>query len=251
MRRERSQQIADPESRSDTGPSVSGILYVVGVPIGHPEDITLRALHVLRDVDLIASEDPSATRLLLKHHGIDTLLTSYGPRHLREKVAVLLHRLTRGARIAIVSDCGSPVISDPGSLLIASAHSCGISVASVPGPSALTAALAASGLSGDAFVFQGWLPETKSALTHGLRRLLKHSAMTVVFSSVRSLHLALDHIAETAPRRTLVLACDLTHPEERIVRGTARRVRSMADRWTSAQSVTMIIVGSRGRGAGG
>lgn len=224
---------------------MSGTLYVVGVPIGHPEDITLRALHVLRDVDLIASEDPVATRLLLKHHGIDTMLTSYGPRHLQEKVAVLLHRLARGAKIAIVSDCGSPVISDPGSLLVAAAHSRGIPVGSIPGPSALTAAMAASGLSGDAFVFQGRLPETTSAISRCLQRLLKNSTTTVVFCSPQSLRVALAHIARSAPRRTLVLACDLTQSGERIVRGTARRIQLTLERGAYPKLATLIMAGSR------
>ncbi len=245
MRREQSQQIAGPERSSDDCPSGSGILYVVGVPIGHSDDITLRALRVLRGAALIASEDPIATRLLLAHHGIETTLTSYGPVNLKEKVAVLLHRLEQGARIAIVSDSGSPVIFDPGCLLVAAAHSHGIRVISVPGPSALTAAVAVSGLSGDSFFFQGRLPRTHSAITRCLVRLLKTARTTVAFCPPASLSMALDTIAQAAPRRIVVVACDLTKPGETTARGTARQVRRMLDRGLSTQDATLIIAGRR------
>lgn len=219
----------------------SGILYVVGVPIGHLDDMTLRGIRVLGEVDLIASEDPAATQRLLSHHGIEAAVTSYGPTNLKEKVAVLIHRLQRGAHIALVSDCGSPMITDPGCLLVASAHSRKIRVISVPGPSALTAAVAAAGLSGDSFFFQGRLPETKSGMRRCLSHRLQCRTPTVAFCTPTSLALALRTIAEIASRRFILLACDLTKPEELIIRGTARQIQERLKNGATSQDVTLIL----------
>ena len=225
------------------------MLFVVGVPIGHPDDMTVRALSILRQVDIIASEDPAATRLLLSHHGIDRPLTSYGPSHLKEKVSVLIHRLQRGARIALVSECGSPVIADPGCLLVAAAHTHGIRVISVPGPSALTAAVAAAGLSGDSFFFQGQLPETKALLKRCLANLLSNQTATVAFCTKQSLIPVLMTITEIAPQRSVTLACDLTKQNEMIIRGRARQVQHIVvlDSAHTIQDVTLIFAGRKTR----
>jgi 16S rRNA (cytidine1402-2'-O)-methyltransferase len=119
-----------------TTPRSPGTLYVVGTPIGHPDDITIRALATLRRVSVIASEDPRVTQALLARHGITATVTSYGPLNRHEKVRLLLHRLTQGQDIALVSDNGTPVIYDPGSLLVAAAHQAGIPVKVIPGSSA-------------------------------------------------------------------------------------------------------------------
>lgn len=228
-------------------PSKAGILSIVAVPIGHFEDITLRAIRVLREADLIVSEHPAATRRLLSHHGIDAVLTSYGPVNIEEKAAVLIDRLQRGAQIALVSDCGSPVIVDPGSLLVTSAHAHGIRVISVPGPSALTAAIAATGLACETFCFLGKLPETQS----GMRRCLSNhpTAKTpaVAFCPARSLALALDTLAEIAPRCGVVLACDLTKPNERIMRGTAFQLRQALNNLPAPQDITVVLTGMERR----
>lgn len=226
-------------------PGGSGTLFVVGVPIGHQDDITIRALRVLGEADLVASEDPVATGLLFTQHGIDTPVTSYGPAHVKEKIAVLLDRLQRGARIAIVSDCGSPVISDPGCLLISAAHRRGIQVVSVPGPSAVTAAVAASGLSGDSFYFQGRLPPTKAALKRCLGQLLNRTDTVVAFCPAASLQAALAIIDASAPRRTVVLACDLTRTTETIIRGTARQVRETVRQASTIGETTLILAPAR------
>ena len=245
MQRERSQQNADTAMTSTDRPKEPGVLYVVGVPIGHLDDITLRALRILRRADLIVSEDPASTRRLLLHHGIEAALTGYGPMELEEKVAVLIHRLRRGARIALVSDCGSPVIADPGCLLVASAHAHGIRVISVPGPSALTAAMAAAGLSVDSFYFQGQLPETMTRMKRCLAKLLRCQTATVAFCAPTSLSLALRTMAEIAPRRFIVLACDMTKPDEVIVRGTARQVRQRLENVLPTQDITLVLKGER------
>jgi 16S rRNA (cytidine1402-2'-O)-methyltransferase len=221
----------------------AGLLYVVGVPIGHFEDLTLRALRILGEVDLIASEDPAATQRLLAYHGVEAAMTSYGPAHIKEKAAVLVARLLHGARIALVSDCGSPVIADPGHLLVAGAHAHGIRVLSVPGPSALTAAVAAAGLSGDSFSFQGHLPETMSGVRRRVEMWLKSTIPTVTFCPPASLPLAVSTLANLAPRRLIMLACDLTKPGERIIRGTAREVRRRLGDIATAQDITLMLMG--------
>ena len=157
-----------------------GTLYVVSTPIGHPDDITLRALATLRRVTVIASEDPRVTQALLAHHGITATVTSYGPLNRHEKMLLLLHRLMQGQNVALVSDNGTPVIYDPGSLFVAAAHQAGIPVKAIPGPSTMTAAAAISGFSGDAIIFEGHLPSTSRRLAQYLSQLRKERR-TLVF----------------------------------------------------------------------
>lgn len=247
MQQEQSQQSAGAEMTSGEPPSKPGVLFLVAVPIGNVDDLTLRAIRILREADLIASEDPGKTRQLLSHHGIDATLTSYGPTNIEEKAAILIDRLHRGARIALVSDCGSPVIADPGALLVTLAHTHGIQVISIPGPSALTAAIAAAGLPGAGFVFLGQLPETRGSMR---RRLSIHPIGTesaVAFCTGTSLAFALDIIADVAPPCTIVLACDLTKPNERIMRGTVFQIRRGLKNLPTPEDVTLILTGKRKR----
>jgi 16S rRNA (cytidine1402-2'-O)-methyltransferase len=228
-------------------PSKPGVLFLVAVPIGNVDDLTLRAIRILGEADLIASEDPGKTWQLLSHHGIGATLTSYGPTNIEEKAAILIDRLHRGARIAFVSDCGSPVIADPGALLVTLAHTHGIQVISIPGPSALTAAIAAAGLPGAGFVFLGQLPETRGSMR---RRLSIHPIGTesaVAFCTGTSLAFALDIIADVAPLCTIVLACDLTKPNERIMRGTVFQIRRGLKNLPTPEDVTLILTGKRKR----
>jgi 16S rRNA (cytidine1402-2'-O)-methyltransferase len=245
MQQEQSQQSAGTEMTSGEPPSMPGVLFLVAVPIGNVDDLTLRAIRILREVELIASEDPGKTRQLLSHHGIDATLTSYGPTNIEEKAAILIDRLRRGAQIALVSDCGSPVIADPGALLVANAHAQGIRVISVPGPSALTAAVAAAGLPGAGFVFLGQLPETRGSIR---RRLSIHPIGTVsavAFCTGTSLALALDTLAVVAPQCHVTLACDLTKPNERIIRGTVFQIRRALKNLPATQAITLILTGKR------
>jgi 16S rRNA (cytidine1402-2'-O)-methyltransferase len=231
MQREQSQQ--RPKGR----------LYVVAVPIGHPDDITVRALHILRDVDLIVSENPTVTSRLLDHHRLSTPITSYGPTNIPQKVAVLIDRLKRGARLALVSDCGLPGVADPGSTLVRSAQRHGIPVMSIPGSSALTAAVSLAGLSSDHFVFFGQLPTTERAIRRRLSMLLTINFAAVAFCATPSLLPTLRVVVNLAPRRRLVVACDLTLPHERILIGTARRLyrELRAAPQPCPQDITLVI----------
>ena len=142
---------------------MTGSLYIVSTPIGNPDDITLRALSTLKTVAAIAAEDPQCTQALLARHGITTPLTSYHNENMEEKIPVLIQRMKEGQSIALVSDAGTPAIVDPGARLIHEALKQNIPVVSVPGPSALLAALTASNLPGEAFVFIGPLPSQPAA----------------------------------------------------------------------------------------
>jgi len=244
MRREQSQQSARAERDRHPVKKPIGSLFLVGVPIGHPDDITLRALGILGTVDIVATEAALATQSLLRHHNLSPHLTSYGPTRIKEKVAVLIDRLEQGASVALVSDCGSPVISDPGSLLVAAAHKHNIPVRSFPGPSAVTAAIAASGFPAEAFHFYGDIT-TRNGPDRRLNCILAHAEPSILFCQTESCLKILKDIAKRAPRRRVALACDLTLPEETILRGTVRHISELLERIQLPQELTIIVDGRK------
>src|SRR5215510_7713292 len=140
-----------------------GTLYVVATPIGNLEDVTLRALRILREVPLVAAEDTRRTARLLQHYSISTRTTSLHEHNERTKTPALISRLASGESIALVSDAGTPVISDPGAHLVAEAHRVGVPVEPIPGPNAAIAALSASGLADESFLFAGFPPSRSKA----------------------------------------------------------------------------------------
>jgi len=222
-----------------------GTLYVVGTPIGHPDDITLRALATLRHVTVIASEDPRVTQALLAHHGITATVTSYGPLNRHEKVLLLLHRLTQGQDVALVSDNGTPVIYDPGSLFVAAAHQAGIPVQAIPGPSTITTAAAISGFSGDAIIFEGHLPSTSRRLAQYLSRLRKERRTLVFYVSPRTLTGLLKTLAQIFPARQIAIAMNLTMREETLSRGKPGELLDQIGPVPKDSAVTIVIEGYR------
>jgi len=220
----------------------SGTLYVVAVPIGHPDDVTVRAIRILGNVDLIASEDPNVTQQLLTHHGIQATVTSYGPRNLQEKAAVLLQRLQQGSQVALVSDCGSPLISDPGHLLVEAAHTHGIPVVPIPGPSVIIAALTAAGFSCDSFYFLGHLPSVPSRMTRSLINSLRRKDPIVAFCTETAVAHILKSLDDIAPQCSVAVAYDLTKPNEHIIRGTVRAMRERLGP-TQGRNVTLVLAG--------
>ncbi len=180
----------------------TGTLYVVSMPIGHPDDITLRALATLRHVTVVTSEDPRVTQALLAHHGITATITSYGPLNRDEKIRLLLHRLTQGQDVALVSDNGTPVIFDPGTRLVAAAHQAGIPVKAIPGPSTLTTAAAISGFSGDAIIFEGRLPSTSHRLGQYLSLTSQRTKNPRLLCGSRSPQQAAENLGTDSPRQT-------------------------------------------------
>jgi 16S rRNA (cytidine1402-2'-O)-methyltransferase len=245
MARDRSQP-NDREVEGQTATSRSpGTLYVVSTPIGHPDDITLRALATLRLVTIIASEDPRVTQALLAHHGITATVTSYGPFNRHEKVRLLLHRLTQGQDVALVSDNGTPVIYDPGSLFVAAAHEAGISVKVIPGPSTMTAALAISGFSGDAIIFDGHLPSTSRRLTQYLSQLRKERRTLVFYVDPAALTGLLKILAQRLPTRQIAVAMDLTTSQETLWRGKPGVLIDQIGPVPKDSAVTIVIEGYR------
>ena len=222
-----------------------GTLYVVSSPIGHPDDITLRALATIRRVTVIASEDPRMTQALLAHHGITATVTSYGPFNRHEKMLLLLHRLAQGQDVALVSDNGTPIIYDPGSLLVAAAHQARIPVKVIPGPSTMTAAAAISGFSGDAIIFDGHLPSTSRRLTHYLSQLHKERRTLVLYVAPKALTGLLKVLAQILPTRQIAIAMDLTTCRETFSRGRPSELLDLIGPVPKDSAVTVVIEGYR------
>ncbi|MGH7732098.1 MAG: 16S rRNA (cytidine(1402)-2'-O)-methyltransferase [Candidatus Eiseniibacteriota bacterium] len=198
----------------------------MATPIGNLEDITRRALRVLGEVQVIAAEDTRRTRRLLAHFGLTTPVVSLFEHNERSRIPGLLARLARGDCVAVVTDAGSPGISDPGYPLVRAAAAAGVRVESVPGPSAVIAALQISGLPTDAFVFAGFLPPKGAARRRRLEELSERRETVVVFESPHRIDACLADLETVWGDRPMVLARELTKVHEQIARGTARDVRA-------------------------
>lgn len=201
-----------------------GTLYVVGTPIGNLEDVTLRALRVLREVGLIAAEDTRQTRKLLRHYDIRTPLLSYHSRNEAERVPELLARLRDGADLALVTDAGMPGISDPGRLLVDAALDAGLPVRVVPGPSAAVAAVALAGFPARTWIFAGFLPRTRGERERLLREVLATRFTVVLYESPHRVVSTLRELAALAPDRAVAVCRELTKHFEEVRRGPAAEV---------------------------
>jgi len=201
---------------------MAGKLYLVALPIGNLEDITLRAIRTLRSVDAILAEDTRTTRRLLERYRIRTpFLSSLYQGVERQRLDWILERLRQGADLALVSDAGTPLISDPGYPLVREAIEAGIGVIPVPGPSALLTALVASGIPPDRFCFEGALPRKKGERRARIERLRSEERTIVLYESPHRLRTTLEIIADLLPDRTIVLARELTKRHEEFLRDTA------------------------------
>jgi 16S rRNA (cytidine1402-2'-O)-methyltransferase len=201
-------------------PLAPGTLYLVATPIGNLEDITLRALRTLRECDVVAAEDTRHTGQLLKHFGISKPMLSYFQFNEARRAEELLQRLARGEKVALVTDAGSPGISDPGERVVRAAIAAGLRVESVPGPSALVAALTASGLSTREFHFTGFLPHKSGQRRKLLERLLTYEGTLALYESPYRVEKLLNELSELAPQAQVVLARELTKKFEEYLRGT-------------------------------
>src|SRR2546426_7933949 len=200
---------------------MSGILYLVATPIGNLEDVTLRALRVLREVDLIACEDTRRTRALLARFDLHTPTTSYFEHNKLQKGPQILRQLAEGRSVALVTDAGTPGISDPGFLLVREARAAGIPIVPVPGPSALATALSAAGIPADRFVFDGFLPVKPGRRVNRLRALRELETTIVLYESPHRIVAALEAVAEVFGDAEVVVARELTKQFEEIVRAPA------------------------------
>jgi 16S rRNA (cytidine1402-2'-O)-methyltransferase len=221
---------------------MAGTLYIVATPIGNLEDITQRALRVLREVDLIACEDTRRTRQLLNHFGIKTKTTSYHEHNESARADELCELLERGQSIAIVSDAGTPLISDPGFRIVSAAIARRIKVVSVPGPVAFVAALVTSGLPCDQFFFAGFLPARATARRAKLDELREESATLVFYEAPHRIAAALNDALSVLGDREAAVARELTKVYEEIVRGNLSELASRfsGERGARGEMVLMI-----------
>jgi 16S rRNA (cytidine1402-2'-O)-methyltransferase len=202
---------------------MSGTLYLVATPIGNLEDLTFRALRILQEVDLVAAEDTRHSRKLFNHYGISTPLTSYFAHNEAQKGERLLTELRAGKSVALISDAGTPAISDPGFLLVRRCRDEGIAVLAVPGPSAVVAALAISGLPTERFAFEGFLPARSKARREALRQLRTEPRTTIFYEAPHRLPATLREICEElGAERDVAVARELTKLHEELFRGPAK-----------------------------
>jgi 16S rRNA (cytidine1402-2'-O)-methyltransferase len=219
-----------------------GTLYVVATPVGNLEDITYRAVRILREVDAIACEDTRHTRHLLDHYDITKPLISYHEHNEAARAAELVERLRGGENIALVSDAGTPLVSDPGYRLVTLAIASGISVTPVPGPSAAAAALSASGLPCDQFRFLGFLPAKTSQRRRLLESLREETATIICYEAPHRIVDSLADIVDVMGDRPAVVARELTKVHEEFLRGNAGELlRTLRERPAVKGEITLLI----------
>jgi 16S rRNA (cytidine1402-2'-O)-methyltransferase len=216
---------------------MSGRLVVCPTPIGNLEDVTLRVLRALREADVVACEDTRQTQKLLRRHEIEARLEPYHEHNERRRAHELVRRIERGEVVALVSDAGTPAISDPGFLLVRACRDAGLPVEVLPGPTAALTALVASGLPADSFRFSGFLPRRKGELE---RELARGTETLVAFESPRRLAGTLALIAEIDPERQVAVCRELTKVHEEVVRGTAAEVARRFAGGTRGEVVLVI-----------
>jgi 16S rRNA (cytidine1402-2'-O)-methyltransferase len=226
-----------------------GVLHIVATPIGNAEDISARAIRVLSEVDLIACEDTRRTGRLLAAHSIRTPTRSYFEHNEDRRIPELVARLRSGESIALVTDAGTPAISDPGYRLVRSAIDAGIRVTAVPGPSAVIAALAVAGLPTDRFAFEGFLPVKTGERERMLAQLATEERTLVIYEAARRLpRLLSELIAAFGPDRHIAVVREATKTHEEILRGSlAEMVENFANREALGE-VTLVIEGAHGLG---
>ena len=207
----------------------SGTLFVVATPIGNLEDITLRALRVLREAAVIAAEDTRRTAHLLARHAISTKTTSLHEHNETQKAPALIARLLAGDHVALVSDAGTPTVSDPGGRLIAAAIEAGVRVEAIPGASAVLAALAASGLPTDGFAFMGFPPTRSTDRKRWFDRLVSVGGTVVFFEAPHRIRVTLEELRRLAGDCQVAVARELTKAHEQLVRGPISRVLNGLD----------------------
>jgi len=219
-----------------------GLLYVVSTPIGNLEDITYRAVNALKSADWIACEDTRTTHRLLSHYGITTRSLSYHDHNEQPRSAELTARLVAGETGALVSDAGTPLLSDPGYRLVRAAIEAGIRVEALPGASAVLAGLVVSGLPSDQFHFAGFLPSKQGARKRSLEALSDEAATLIFYETPHRILEALDDINAVYGSREVVVARELTKMHEEVLRGTATQIRETLAARDSVRGEFVILI---------
>jgi len=227
------------------------VLYVVGMPISNPRDVTARALDVLAQADLIACEDTRRTGRVLVAHSIRIPTLSFFEHNEQRRTPAIVERLRDGAKVALVTDAGTPAISDPGYRLVRAAHEAGIRVVAIPGASAAIAALSIAGLPTDRFVFEGFLPAKIVARRGALERLAHEERTMVFFEAARRLVSTLDEMDVAFGReRVAVMVREISKTYEETVRGTIAELTDRFTRQPPLGEVTLVVSGAAGDSGG-
>jgi 16S rRNA (cytidine1402-2'-O)-methyltransferase len=219
-------------------------LYVVATPIGNLEDISYRAVRLLSEVDLIAAEDTRHSRVLLSHYNITTALQAFHEHNETQMEGLILDRISNGEAVALISDAGTPLISDPGYRLVRAAREAGLPVHSVPGPSAITTALSVAGLPPDRFAFEGFLPSKAAARRKRLEELCRETRTLVFFESSHRIEAAISDLVEIFGEQRLAAVCrELTKKFETVIRAPLADIaKSLKDDKNQTRGEFVIVL---------
>lgn len=223
---------------------MGGTLYVVATPIGNLEDITLRALRILKEADLIAAEDTRRTAKLLAHYGIRKPLTSYHEHNESAKARLLIEKLKSGTSVALVCDAGTPLISDPGWRLLQEALEAKIPVVPIPGPSALAAVLSVCGLPTETVIFEGFLPARQRERQQRLQKLKQETRTLVFYEAPHRIRASLRNLREALGDRQAVIAREVTKIHEEFLRGTLSQLVVESERRELKGEITIVVAGA-------
>ncbi len=228
----------------------TGVLHIVATPIGHLGDLSPRAAEVLRRADLVLAEDTRQSGILMRHYNIRTSLRSFHQHNEKEQIAPVLRELAKGACIALISDAGTPLISDPGYLLVREVRKQGFRVSPIPGPCALIAALSASGLPTDRFVFEGFVPAKDGARKTYLQRVATEESTIVMYESCHRMMATLEQMSELlGPARTIVIGREISKKFETFYHGSSGEVlvQLMAGPAHQRGEFVIMVSGAPGR----
>ena len=220
-----------------------GTLYIIATPIGNLGDMTLRAIETLKSVDLIAAEDTRTSGHLLTHFGISIQMTSYHDHNERSKAPELINSLNDGKSIGLISDAGTPLISDPGYRLVNMAIENGIDVIPIPGPSSILAALVASGFPTDRFCFEGYLPKTSGRLKRTLDELAEEARTIVIFETPHRIMKSLPVMLESLGDRDIFIGRELTKKFEEKMRGKISELLPILEKRTLKGEIVIVVPG--------
>jgi 16S rRNA (cytidine1402-2'-O)-methyltransferase len=223
---------------------MSGFLYIVPTPIGNLEDMTFRAVRVLKEVDLIAAEDTRHTQVLLKHYGISTSVVSYHEHNERSKARDLIECIEEGKNIALLCDAGTPTVSDPGYRLVGEAIRAGVQVVPLPGPSAVITALSAAALPTDRFVFEGFLPAKKNQRRSRLEALKLDTRTLVFYEAPHRLKETLVDMQEIFGDRDVAIGREISKVHEEFLRGATGKVLQRLEQQSVRGEITLVVHGA-------